>query len=268
MVYNNSLYHHGVKGQKWGVIRTPAQLGHKTGSKKGKKKVSVNPKGLFKRKKKLSERSKNETTLPKKVSDYSDKELQQKVNRLRMEKDYYDLNNQIASYNKPKVSKGRQYAEKFFDQAVFPAITNAGRDIITKMLKDKYGVDVNSKSAKEAKAEIKKEFSDAFGSSSGKSSKNNKQQASSKNNTNNTNRETRTENPNREERKTYSGTVHGEGTSRSKYAETGRKYTYDNFVDVDYTVVSESPRYTQSKESGRNYVSGYLEDPKKRNRYR
>lgn len=30
----DELYHHGVKGQKWGVRRTPAQLGHKVSLKK------------------------------------------------------------------------------------------------------------------------------------------------------------------------------------------------------------------------------------------
>jgi hypothetical protein len=29
--YNNELYHHGIKGMKWGVRRTAAQLGHPTG---------------------------------------------------------------------------------------------------------------------------------------------------------------------------------------------------------------------------------------------
>ena len=27
---DGQLYHHGIKGQKWGVIRTPEQLGHET----------------------------------------------------------------------------------------------------------------------------------------------------------------------------------------------------------------------------------------------
>jgi hypothetical protein len=33
-IINGELYHHGVKGQKWGVRRTPEQLGHKVSSKK------------------------------------------------------------------------------------------------------------------------------------------------------------------------------------------------------------------------------------------
>lgn len=35
---NPYLYHHGIKGMKWGIRRTPAQLGHKShsGSKKQK----------------------------------------------------------------------------------------------------------------------------------------------------------------------------------------------------------------------------------------
>ena len=30
----NDIYHHGVKGQKWGIRRTDAQLGHKTSNKR------------------------------------------------------------------------------------------------------------------------------------------------------------------------------------------------------------------------------------------
>ena len=33
----SSLYHHGIKGMKWGIRRTPAQLGHTTGKKKTSK---------------------------------------------------------------------------------------------------------------------------------------------------------------------------------------------------------------------------------------
>jgi len=34
------LYHYGIKGMRWGVRRTPAQLGKKTGSSKTKKELS------------------------------------------------------------------------------------------------------------------------------------------------------------------------------------------------------------------------------------
>lgn len=37
---NNTLSHHGVKGMRWGVRRTPAQLGHKPSGKRKKLKGS------------------------------------------------------------------------------------------------------------------------------------------------------------------------------------------------------------------------------------
>ena len=32
---NNELYHHGVKGMKWGVRRSPEQLNHKPQAQNG-----------------------------------------------------------------------------------------------------------------------------------------------------------------------------------------------------------------------------------------
>ena len=87
---NNELYHHGVLGMKWGVRRTPAQLGHKTSNKKKK------PIRLFSKKKKINTKktdtNKIDTkTKKKKVSEMSDEELQTRISRMRLEQTYKQL---------------------------------------------------------------------------------------------------------------------------------------------------------------------------------
>lgn len=88
----NSLYHHGVKGMKWGVRRTPAQLGHKTTSSK-KKKVVREVKVHEDHKKAHSKKS---------IKEMSDQELRERLNRLQMEQNYRKLDTNT-------VKKGRSY---------------------------------------------------------------------------------------------------------------------------------------------------------------
>ena len=78
-MYNNELYHYGVLGMKWGVRRSPSQLGHKI---------------RIKRKKKPSEpvhEDYKKAHSKKKVSSMSDAELRNRNNRLQMEKQYAQL---------------------------------------------------------------------------------------------------------------------------------------------------------------------------------
>lgn len=76
------LEHHGIKGQKWGVRRTPAQLGHKSITKS---EVS-------------EEREKSSHS--KNVKNMSDTELRESLKRLRMEEEYKKLNPSTISKGK------------------------------------------------------------------------------------------------------------------------------------------------------------------------
>lgn len=107
---NDYLEHFGVKGMRWGVRRTPEQLGHKPsggkpddGSKpmnandyrKIKKTVDsansyVNAKQNSVSKKQQKERQKE---IRKEIESLSDNELKDIVNRLNMEERYYQIQN-------------------------------------------------------------------------------------------------------------------------------------------------------------------------------
>lgn len=91
------LSHHGIKGMKWGIRRTPAQLGHDTGGKKPS-----------------SDKSDDEESKPKKktVSTMSDTELQSKIKRLELEKRYREL-----SASQKEVSAGKKFVNRVLERA-------------------------------------------------------------------------------------------------------------------------------------------------------
>lgn len=94
---NGELYHYGIKGMKWGVRRTPEQLGHKTSTSEKK----TNIVSLIKKKKaSKTSSSDSQTAKRKSTSEMSDEELRNTLNRLRMEKEYLELTSKKASTNK------------------------------------------------------------------------------------------------------------------------------------------------------------------------
>lgn len=90
MAYNE-LYHWGIKGQKWGVRRYRNEDGSLTPD--GKKRYG---KPLIKVKKSVKAHSKNvkryySDTRPSKVKKMSDRDLNEKIERLKKEKLYKEL---------------------------------------------------------------------------------------------------------------------------------------------------------------------------------
>lgn len=133
------LVHYGVKGMKWGIRRTPAQLGHdiKKKLKRGKgddddsssEKSSGSAKG--------SSGSKNSRKTKKRIQDMSDSELQSYYNRLNLERNTIQAQMQLAQLSPKKVSLGRRMVSTVADQVVKPAVLNAGRNYLQNALNKK-----------------------------------------------------------------------------------------------------------------------------------
>lgn len=142
---NNELMHYGVPGMKWGVRRTPAQLGRKkTSSSKslfGKKKPK--PKAKAKTK---SESSKEETSPKKKsVKEMSDDELNAAIRRMQLEQTYVSLSPQ-------KVSTGKAVTKRILNNIVVPAAEDVGRQMVKTAL---------TRAGNKTLSEVFKDFSEA-----------------------------------------------------------------------------------------------------------
>ena len=142
---NDELMHYGVPGMKWGVRRTPAQLGRKkTSSSKslfGKKKPK--PKAKAKTK---SESSKEETAPKKKsVKEMSDDELNAAIRRMQLEQTY-------ASLSPQKVSTGKAVTKRILNNIIVPAAEDVGRQMVKTAL---------TRAGNKTLSEVFKDFSEA-----------------------------------------------------------------------------------------------------------
>lgn len=97
---NDELYHYGVKGMKWGVRRTAAQLGRAIKKAGSSLKRSISESNKRANERKRERELKEMKGKPKKMS--SD-ELKGRIERLKMEKEYRSLMNETRNRGRKTV---------------------------------------------------------------------------------------------------------------------------------------------------------------------
>ena len=278
----NELYHHGVKGQKWGVRRYQNKDGSLTlaGKKRALKiqnqytEFSNNKKYRDKdgnltyagRKKSLkmkeqyseltggkklktfatkSKQPTNSEPKQKSISEMSNQEIQDKIDRIRLE-------NTLKSLTPEKISAGKKFANGMKNAAISIAKDKGTKlvgDYIDDRLRDKFGIsDKKAKTASELLREQAQDYENRkkvdqgqryfkegkYAESKTESSSNNSGKSSSKT-------------------ETWSGTV--EGTAASKSRSKGEKWTsskskyYDDPIDVERRELNHD-----SLNAGRSYT--------------
>lgn len=109
----NYLAHYGIRGMKWGVRRTLAQLGRALKGSPGKGSVVKKPDGPPKPK-------------PKSLSEMSDSELRAKLDRINMERQYKQY---MAEMNPKKESMIKRVALKILENGM----TTVGNKVVGNM---------------------------------------------------------------------------------------------------------------------------------------
>ena len=121
---DNELYHHGVKGMKWGVRKTPVRS-----SSGDTRKRKSNTLSLFK-KKKTTRKVSSANSSPaqtKSIKDMSDDELRKRIERVRLEQQYQQLN--------PKtVSRGQRIAKRLMNNIIVPAAEDVGKQVVKSIM--------------------------------------------------------------------------------------------------------------------------------------
>ena len=286
----NELYHHGVKGQKWGIRRYQNKDGSLTlaGKKRALKMQDqytrfsndkkyrdkdgnmtyAGRKKALKMKEKYSELTgkqlkkypskNNPSTSPapkqKSISEMSNQEIQDKIDRIRLE-------NTLKSLTPEKMSAGQKFVNGMKDAAISIAKDKGTKivgDLIDKKLRETLGLsNKQAKSASEILREQAQDYENRKKVDQGQQYFKEGKYAESK-----TQSKANPSSNNSNKTETYSGTVEGKGTSRVK--NEGQKWTsrksksYDDPIDAEWREVNDD-----SINRGSSFTSQFLLEKKK-----
>ena len=148
----DEIYHHGTLGQRWGIIRTKAQLaaarlktkmtkkptdskseGAESGSNKPKGSSSSASNSQGKTESSSTSSASKDTSKPKKkrISEMTDKELKDTVARIKLEKEYIDYT------SKPKdvrAVKAKEFVSSVLETSGKKVATQVATNLMGKMV--------------------------------------------------------------------------------------------------------------------------------------